>query len=523
MPLQTARKTVLPDLPPEIWRAIANHLSQADLSAVSQTTRQFHSAVVTEDLFRHVLEHRTGNSVIPSDSPKPSVLFRRSCALRHRPSRCSHSVLSDTALCAIATFSNSVVFYSSSREILLSYPYDWTRSAPELCDAVRQLPSYTIQLPGSKIGILRSTVGAQLPATKHRSTSLTILDALTGRTLSVLSLPLGETPIIPAPVHGAATHTKVFLLAGRRAQYIAYLVNGCQFLRLFNWKNAQVVRDVPLGQSFSLKRLVRANLNEIPGFVVTGLVGDKESTAVDSNTFHVCPFDRETRPTDRLRVDPPYRLQDVVQSLDGNVTAYRVNCDRGRSVIWRQQQPAFDSFEKHTTEEDSPPLVTWPLQIPSMTASFDFRTSEEFSITGNGRHILLLPQGIPAPLIPKNDGRAMRASFDKEGKLESIDSVGGPRHAFRTHWTWAQLGLDNRILLLCSQPIGFILAFDLQCGKRLWSCEAPEGLTNIVLVGEHYLVATGRDTGRFYVWRFDAYCRRRELHPRHTDNSTDPH
>lgn len=521
----TPFKSPLPDLPPEIWVKIASHLTLSDLSALSQTSHQFHRGATTEELFRDVFEKRTGNTRLPDLSPSYANLFRRSCAIRRLPT--PHPCPPQPAAPRIlACAADTVVLYARSANLLFAHPAGWSRPAQQVCDEVTDLPQCCVILPGARLGFLHSMKGRVDVGTGQRWSQFRIVDMRTGEDLEQVSLPLGPAGVADATLH-ALSQPKALFLAGQFGQLLCYFLANASLLRVVDYATGSVVADISVQLGYEFASLVRGTSVDVDGFVVLGVVeADDNPDFKKARTFRVRPFDRQSCLSDRIVVDPGYELVDVVQRCDGKVCAYRVRMGTTKMTLWRQEDFSTLGVPEHQSTAGARSrrrrriqngtntcLAKCPVTSSAMENSSLLRTSEVFRMTANGRCVLILPSGVPQQPRGMIDGRVVRVSFDDTGFPTTVTSMRGAFEYSVRKFSWARLCQDNRVLVTCSQLAGLISAFDFQSGRKLWSCQAVESLADVTLIGEHYFLGVGRDSGRLHAWHFDSFCPQVGRHP----------
>lgn len=501
-------KSQLPDLSPDIWRLIVSHLTIVDLTSLSQVCKQFHRAVVSEEVFEHFYLKRTSN-VVPPVALQASVswanLYRRTCAIRRSPSILTNTPLFEGSVRILAHVADTVVLYCELEQKIRGYPAGWVRDLDGLCDDPREVIACCVEVPGLGLGFLQSKTGVQGPAEQECWSNFTTIDAIKGDVLHVVRIPVGQNGLSHSCMEYCVSHQKALFLGGRDGQYLAYFVDGGDVLRVVERQTGDEVRNFAVVDR-AFGRLLRSVFPETGGFTVTGVVNVEEGVNISGQRkCIILPLDDEPHAMDEFCVEEGEELVDVVRGRPPRTIAYRVTKDRKSLTVWRVEVACTED-ERHSGGALVEWQRRWPIRVSNVDDSSLVMASEEFSMSANGRQIFLLPQGIRSKLGVRCDGRVFRATFDKDGMMSSVESMLGTLEPPCTRWSWTAMCLDNRILVVCAQTAGLISVFDLELGQRLWSAECSEALWDMALVGEHYLVGVGANSGTVHAWHFDAFC-----------------
>lgn len=501
-------KPKLPDLSPDIWRLIVSHLTIVDLTSLSQVCKQFHRAVVSEELFEHFYLKRTSN-VAPPAALKASVswanLYRRTCAIRRSPSKLIGTPHFEAPVRILAHVADTVVLYCEREQKIRGYPAGWIRDLDGLCDDPREVIACCVKVPELGLGFLQSKTGVQGPAEQERWSKFTTIDAVTGEVLHEVHIPVGQAGLTHACMEYCVSHTKALFLGGQDGQYLAYFVDGGDVLRVVERQTGAEVRNFAVVDR-AFGRLVRSVFPETGGFTVTGVVNVEEGVNISGQRkCKILTLDDEPHAMDEFCIEEGEELVDVVRGRPPRTIAYRVTKDRKSLTVWRVEV-AFTEDERHSGGALVDWQRRWPMRVSNVDDGSLVMASEEFSISANGRQIFLLPQGIRSKPGVQGDGRVFRATFDNDGTMSSVESMLGKLDPPCTRWSWTAMCLDNRILVVCAQRAGLISVFDLERGQRLWSAECSEALWDMALVGAHYLVGVGANSGTVHAWHFDAFC-----------------
>lgn len=498
----------LPELTPDIWRLVASHLSIRDLSSLSQACKQFHRAVVSEEVFEYFYLSRT-SKVTPPASVGKSIswanLYRRTCAIRRQPSVLRNVPHFDSRARILAHVADTIVLYFEDEKKIRGYPGGWERDVKSVCTTPEELFASCIQVPDLGLGFLVSMFGGRYPADSECFSEFLTINAVTGEITHRVDIPVGQSGVTDASMESCVSYPKALLLAGRHGQYLGYFVDGGDVLRVVERLTGKEVRNFAVGDG-AFGRLLRSACPETGGFTVTGVV--HVDHACNSNGQRKCNIfllDEEADAIHEFFIEEGEELIDVVRGDSPRIIAYRVTKDRKTLTVWRVEVTSTED-ERHAGGALVERQKRWPMRVSHVDDGSLVLASEEFSMSANGRQIFLLPRGIHSKAEIDLDKRVFRATFDRDGTMSSVESVLSGAEIPSAGWSWTALCMDNRILIVCAQSAGLVSLFDLERGQRLWSEECSEPLSDMALVGEHYLVGVGENSGKIHAWHFDAYC-----------------
>lgn len=498
----------LPELSPDIWRVIASTLSVSDRTNLSQSCKQFHQAIVADEVFEHFCLRKYGNS-----SPPASVvqgiswpnLYRRSCAIRLPPSTVRNVPRFDCRARILATVADSIVLFFQNEGKIRGFPVGWERDVSDLCDDPEEVIACCVQVPSLGLGFLQSKAGGTGFVDQEFWSKFKTIDAVSGELLHEIEIPVGRKGLTHARMEYCVCYPKAIYLAGRNGQFLAYFVDGGDVLRVVDRLTGEEVSNYSVTDG-AFGRLFRAVFPETGGFTVAGVVYVNDVVGgTGKRKCAILLFDEDPEAMNEFFIDDGEELIDVVKGHLPKVLAYRVTKDRKTLTVWRVEVSCQE-------EQQSDVLVDmerrWPIRIATVDDGSLVMASEEFSMSPNGRQIFIVPKGIRSNAGVDLARRVFRATFSPDGTMASTESVLQGFDPPETGWSWTAICMENRMLVVCAQSAGLIALFNLEHGERLWSLECSEPLWDMALVGEHSLVGIGANSGQIYAWHFDAFCKK---------------
>lgn len=483
----TIMRILLPTLPSDVWPHIVRFLTPSDLTSLSLTSISLHRLITSQYLFRYV--YLTRKQTPPSKTAW-SNLYRRSRAILRTPTLLSNTPFENNtlALHIVAVIGDHLFLTDGIK--LFAFPAGWTVQVDQLC--ADKIHLCAVPMPDS-LGIVYDLGGERQSAQGQRFAKFVTLQLETGEIKSTISIPVGLHGIYALERAPFAMHpARAVFAGGFDAKFLVYFIDFGRELRIVDRSSGACVRTVYMTGSLlhhSFRALVRGGgscgSNQ---FVVTDVVEDMGIGLDDKRRVSITSLEGDIHYID---VERNSELLDIVRG-ECNVLAWRVKRD-GEVTMWRMQNGARNS--------------KWPVSIIATAGSSLLHTTTEFCIREDGDVLFLLPRGTMSGSDIHVDGRVIRLEF-KNGQLVCVERLIGALNTVVNRWNWATICVGGRLILAGVLSRGFFAGFDMVEGRRTWSVKCSEEVSDAAVIGEHYLVAIGKN-GRVYAWHFGAFCKQK--------------